>query len=172
MVEQQKYSVVAELAGGIEIRNYPEHGRVSVDVVADLSEAGSLGFRPLVNYISGNNASAQSIAMTAPVLQTPHDPTHHQVSFVLPAADGSQSWPHPSDPRVRVEQRPACLVAALRFRGYWREELVKKHERELVAALASSAYRPVGEAFFARYNPPTTPGFMRRNEVLVEVEEV
>lgn len=171
MVEQQKYSVVTEIPGGIEIRNYPEHGRVSVDVVAGLSDAGSLGFRPLVSYISGNNASAQSIAMTAPVIQTPHNSSHHEVSFVLPEAEMT-SWPRPSDPRVRVETRPACLVAALRFRGYWRADLVKKHERELLVALDSSDYRPVGEPFFARYNPPTTPGFMRRNEVLVEVERV
>ena len=172
MVEQQKYSVVTEIPGGIEIRHYPEHSRVSVDVVAGLSDAGSLGFGPLVSYISGNNESSQSIAMTAPVLQAPQDSTHHVVSFVLPSIHTNESWPLPANPRVRVETRPACLVAALRFRGYWRADLVKKHERELLVALNSSDYRPVGEPFFARYNPPTTPGFMRRNEVLVEVERV
>ena len=170
MVEQQKYSVVAQLPGGIELREYPEHSRVSVEVAAGLSDAGSIGFRPLVSYISGNNDSAQSIAMTAPVIQTPQGSSHQVVSFVLPSAEAARSWPQPSDPRVRVETRPSCLVAALRFRGYWRVEQVKEHERELLAALEASEYRPRGEPFFARYNPPTTPGFMRRNEVLVEVE--
>jgi hypothetical protein len=172
MVEQQKYSRVVELPGGIEIRDYPEHHRVSVDVAAGLSDAGSLGFRPLVSYISGNNSSAQSIAMTAPVLQTPQDSSHQVVSFVLPSAEADRSWPQPSDPRVQIERRPSCLVAALRFRGYWRVEEVKKRARELLSALESSEFRPVGEPFFARYNPPTTPGFLRRNEVLVEVERV
>ena len=172
MVEQQKYLVTAEIPGGVEIRDYPEHHRVSVDVTADLSDAGNLGFRPLVNYISGYNASSQSIAMTAPVIQAPQDSSHHVVSFVLPASRDTATWPVPNDSRVRVEKRPESLVAALRFRGFWRAELVKKQERALLDALVSSDFRPVGEPFFARYNPPTTPGFMRRNEVLVEVERV
>ena len=66
MVEQQRYDVIETLPGGVEIRSYPEHQVISVDVRAGLSDAGNIGFRPLVSYISGYNLSGEKIAMTAP----------------------------------------------------------------------------------------------------------
>lgn len=170
MVEHLPYEVIGTVAGEIEIRRYPQHALVSVDVEAGLSDAASIGFRPLVTYISGFNQKGQSIAMTAPVLQAPHKDERHTVSFVLPGGD--QTWPDPSDSQVRVERRPESLVAALRFRGYWREAIVREKERELLAGLENSAYRPTGSAYFARYNPPSVPGVFRRNEVLVSVERL
>lgn len=170
MVEQQRYSVVELVDGGVEVREYPEHHVVSVDVRADIRNAGNLGFRPLVNYISGFNSSSQNIAMTAPVLQSPMGSGQHRVSFVLPHQPGDVEWPEPVDSQLQLEKRPPCLVAALRFRGSWSQELAESKRVELLGVLESSAYKAVSEPFFARYNPPTTPGFMRRNEVLVEVE--
>lgn len=168
MVEQLPYDLVGTLEGGIEIRRYPEHSLVSVDVEAGMADAGNLGFRPLVTYISGYNTAGKSIAMTAPVFQAPQGGATQTVSFVLP--EGSTRWPEPSDSRVRVERRSESLVAALRFRGLWREDTVLEKERELLAGLEESPYRAIGSAYFARYNPPSVPGIFRRNEVLVEVE--
>jgi hypothetical protein len=170
MVEQQHYDVVESLPGGIEIRSYPEHEVISVDVRAGLSDAGSIAFRPLVNYISGNNQASQQIAMTAPVLQAPADGDGFTVSFVLPYRQDGTVWPEPVDSRVRVESKPRSLVAAHQFRGYWRESSVRDEEQKLIGALKSSRYQAVGEPYFARYNPPSMPGFLRRNEVLVAVE--
>lgn len=170
MVEQQRYDVVDSLPGGIEIRSYPEHQVISVDVRAGLSDAGNIAFRPLVNYISGNNQASQQIAMTAPVLQEPSDGEGFTVSFVLPYREDGNVWPAPVDSRVRVESKPQSLVAARQFRGYWRESLVRDEESKLLAALGALGYRAEGEPYFARYNPPSMPGFLRRNEVLVAVE--
>lgn len=168
MVEQQRYEVLEALPGGVEIRSYPEHQVISVDVNAGLSEAGNLGFRPLVSYISGYNLLGQKIAMTAPVIQAPESSEQHRISFVLPDTAGA-SWPEPADPRVRLESKPHSLVAALGFRGYWRETHVMEQQQKLLAALEGSGYSPVGEPYFARYNPPSVPGMFRRNEVLVAV---
>jgi hypothetical protein len=170
MVEQQKYDVVESLPGGIEIRSYPEHQVASVHVRAGLSDAGNIGFGPLVNYISGNNKASQQIAMTAPVLQEPSGRDGFTVSFVLPYQEDGSIWPDPVDSRVRVESKARSLVAARQFRGYWREASVRDEEHTLISALEQSGYRVVGEPYFARYNPPTMPGFLRRNEVLVAVE--
>jgi hypothetical protein len=170
MVEQQRYDVIESLPGGVEIRSYPEHQVISVDVRAGLSDAGNIGFRPLVNYISGNNQASQQIAMTAPVLQEPTDAEGFTVSFVLPYREDGTVWPEPVDSRVRVESKPQSLVAARQFRGYWRESSVLDEERRLLVALETSDYRPAGAPYFARYNPPSMPGFLRRNEVLVAVE--
>lgn len=168
MVEQQRYDVMEKLLGGLEIRSYPEHQVISVSVNAGLSEAGNLGFRPLVSYISGYNVSGQKIAMTAPVIQAPESSEQHRISFVLPSQPGVK-WPEPADPRVRLESKPQSLVATLGFRGYWRETHVMEQQQKLLAALEGSGYSPVGEPYFARYNPPSVPGVFRRNEVLVAV---
>lgn len=169
MVEQQRYDVVESLPGGIEIRSYPEHQVISVDVRAGLSDAGNIGFRPLVNYISGNNEASQQIAMTAPVIQAPGGGEKVTVSFVLPYRDDAQPWPEPVDPRVKLETKPKSLVAAIRFRGLWRTETVLDAESQLRSGLEQSGYEIEGKAYFARFNPPSTPGFLRRNEALVGV---
>jgi hypothetical protein len=168
MVEQQRYDVVEALPGGVEVRSYPEHQVVSVDVYGSLSDAPNFGFRPLVSYISGDNVSRQKIAMTAPVIQAPESAGQHRISFVLPHTPGA-TWPEPADPRVRLEPKPASLVAALGFRGYWRERHVLDQKQKLLDALAGTRYSPAGEPYFARYDPPSVPGLFRRNEVLVAV---
>jgi hypothetical protein len=37
-------------------------------------------------------------------------------------------------------------------------------------ALSADGRRPIGAPILARYNSPFTPWFMRRNEVMVEIE--
>jgi hypothetical protein len=41
---------------------------------------------------------------------------------------------------------------------------------QLMSLIQEQGLRPVGEPIFARYNPPFMPWFLRRNEVLVQVE--
>jgi hypothetical protein len=168
VVEQQRYEVVEALPGGVQIRSYTEHQVVSVDVRGSLSDAPNLGFSPLVSYISGYNLSGQKIAMTAPVIQAPESAGQHRISFVLPHIPQA-TWPEPADPRVRLETKFASLVAALGFRGYWRERHVVDQNQKLLDALEGSRYSPSGEPYFARYDPPSVPGLFRRNEVLVAI---
>ncbi|MGA0210844.1 MAG: heme-binding protein, partial [Pontimonas sp.] len=44
-----------------------------------------------------------------------------------------------------------------------------KAEQKLLSALASAGKHVSGGVFFARYDPPMTPIFLRRNEALVEI---
>jgi hypothetical protein len=81
MNERQKFNLVKKIPKTkVEIRRY--HPCVIADVIveAPYEQAGNLGFRPLVTYISQNN-----IAMTAPVLQELSDSRSWIVSFVMPA---------------------------------------------------------------------------------------
>ena len=63
MTEIQPYAV-AWAVEGIELRDYPEHVVVEVEAAGDFFSAGSLGFRPLLRYISGENTARRSIAMS------------------------------------------------------------------------------------------------------------
>lgn len=168
MTEIQPYTVVRTL-DGVELRDYPEHVLVEVETGGDFFTAGNLGFRPLLRYISGENATRTSIAMTAPVIQQPTSPQKHVVSFVLPANLTVADVPSPSDGRVRTRVVPARRVAALRFSGGSNEQRYEDRASELRAALAHAAIAPTGDVYFARYDPPWKPGFLKRNEALVAV---
>lgn len=65
---------------------------------------------------------------------------------------------------------PAQTAAALRLSGRWSRTSYQRKERRLLAAVAEAGLRVVGPPRYARYDPPWTPWFRRRNEVVVPVE--
>ena len=52
------------------------------------------------------------------------------------------------------------------------EELADKKARELDGWMAKNGLRPASAYLMAQYNPPWIPGFLRRNEIIVSVENV
>ena len=80
MTEKQPYTLISE-HDGYEVRLYPAHILAQVDADGSFFEAGNLGFRPLIRYISASN-----ISMTAPVIQAPGPSQNYTVSFVMPEA--------------------------------------------------------------------------------------
>jgi len=169
MVQSQRYTIVDELPGGVEVRQYPAHTLISVDVSSDFGTAGNRGFGPLVRYISGGNAAGQNIAMTSPVTHAPQSDALHTISFVLPEGMAPDDAPIPVDGAVRIVDKPESVVAALRFRGVWQEHVAVAKAQDLLNALSRAGKSVRGEVFYARYDPPVTPGFLRRNEALVEL---
>lgn len=169
MVKAQPYTILEELSGGVEVRHYPAHTLISVDVAAPFHNAGNAGFRPLVSYISGANMARQQIAMTSPVTHLPHSDTRHTISFVLPEGMTPEDAPLPVDASVRIVDKPDSTVAALRWRGSFDDRGAHKAEQKLLATLHSAGRTTAGGVFFARYDPPMTPVFLRRNDALVEL---
>jgi hypothetical protein len=184
MTEQQPYEVV-ESHPRFELRRYPSHLVAEVTVRGSFEDAGNRAFRALFRYITGENRSAQSVAMTAPVVQeaAPSERIamtapvtqaeeaegEHVVAFVLPASLTADSAPVPTNPQVRVREVPERLAAVARYGGRWTELAYRRHLAELRAGLADAGLEPVGEARFARFDPPFKPWFLRRNEVVQDV---
>ena len=168
MTEQQPYTVTQRFAD-FEVRRYDSHMLAQVDVRAELDAGAGAGFGPLFQYISGNNASRQNIAMTAPVLQEPQGAGVQTVSFVMPADLPETAVPAPRDPRVRMTLKPACTVAVHRFSGSARGDRFADRGQRLLAAVLDAGLEPVGSVSYARFDPPWKPGFLRHNEVIVEV---
>jgi len=169
VVKAQPYTILEELDGGVEVRHYPAHTLISVDVQGPFQYAGNAGFRPLVNYISGANGARQQIAMTTPVTHAPRSDALHTISFVLPEGMTPDDAPIPADSAVTVVDKPDATVAALRWRGGFDDRQAAKAEQKLLSALESAGKHVSGGVFFARYDPPMTPVFLRRNEALVEL---
>jgi len=164
VTQEQKYDVVKQLANSsVEIRRYHECALADVVVNADYQNAGSMGFRPLVTYISRNN-----IAMTAPVIQEPKD-TSWIVSFVMPEGMKIENMPVPADSKVNLRTVSEHLAAALTFSGVTSESKVKKMEAQLRSALKVANIESKGAIRIARFDPPWKPSFMRKNEVILEI---
>lgn len=170
MAEIQPYSTLKKLVEGVELRDYPSHTLISCDVGGSFDGAANRGFGPLVRYISGDNRRSQQIAMTAPVLHEPRPGTHHTISFVLPEGMTPEVAPIPANAAVVVAEVPRRQVAVLRFSGGLSEVRARESEQQLRRAVSTSGLTPEGEVFFALYDPPWKPGFLRRTEALVVVQ--
>jgi hypothetical protein len=163
MTEQQKYDVVRRIPdSNVEIRRYHECVMADVVVNAEYQNAGNMGFRPLVTYISRNN-----IAMTAPVVQEQRSAQSWIVSFVMPAGMKLSDLPLPANSNVTLRTIPAHEAATLSFSGVTSENKVELKERELRQVLAREGLQPQGQLRIARFDPPWKPGFMRHNEVVL-----
>jgi hypothetical protein len=60
-------------------------------------------------------------------------------------------------------------MAARTYIGRWTQRKFDDNAADLIANLARDGLTAVGLPNWARYDPPWTPPFLRRNEVLVEL---
>lgn len=165
MTEIQRYQVISK-QNGFEIRSYEPFITVSVSEPGSLAGSGNKAFRQLANYIFGGNRQGQQIAMTAPVTQRKVS-DGFQVSFVMPASMSISEMPTPATSNLEICEHPSGEYAAIRFSGLASEGLFLQKEQSLRLKLADAKLRSDGEATYARYNGPWTPGPLRRNEVLI-----
>ena len=166
-VEIGRYTVI-EADGDIEVRQYP------AVVVAEITQTGSRdqavrsGFGPLARYIFAKEREGEKIAMTAPVTQKAVA-SAWTIQFVMPSGYDLERLPKPTDPHVRLRQLPPTRRAAIRFSGWWTDDLFRLKDAALIGWMAKKGLTPVGTPTFAYYNDPFTPGFLRRNEILYDL---
>jgi len=182
-VEEPKFTLVKE-DGDLQIRDYPELVVAEVAVGGDRRQASSDGFRLLAGYIFGGNAGRNSIAMTAPVRQAPHQgskiamtapvavvggPGKWMVQFSMPSEYTLANLPKPNDERVKLRVLPPMRTAVLKFSGLTGDARVATKTEKLISLLSDHGLRSTGDVSLARYDPPWTPWFMRRNELMVPI---
>jgi len=186
MTEQQQYQVVRH-EPGFELRRYPAHVVAEVEAQGSFEDAGSTAFRPLVAYIRGQNQAGQALAMTAPVLQRRDGtesttsavesvraetaPGRFVVSFVMPDGSTRDSLPDPRDARVAIRSVPEELAAVSTYSGRWTSASYRQQAARLIRSVRHAGLDPLGPPRFARFDPPWTPWFRRRNEVVLPVRE-
>ncbi len=167
-----------------EVRDYPGLIVAEVTVTGEQKEAANKGFRLLAGYIFGGNKSRKSIAMTAPVAQAPvsekiamtapvmqiQNAGTWIVRFTMPSSYTMEALPEPNDPKVQLRRLPATRFAVLRFSSLASKGDVDVKSTELLAAAKAHHLRASGPVTLAQYDPPWTPWFMRRNEVMVPIE--
>ena len=119
-----------------------------------------------------SETQSESIAMTAPVTMQPGGDGQWTMSFSMPSKYTMGTLPKPTDARVRLLEVPERTVAVIRFSGrFGDEERRAENARSLLKWLAESKwYKATGKPFYAGYDPPFTLPFLRRNELLIDVQ--
>ena len=183
--EEAKYTVL-EKDGNFELRQYAPCIVAETIVEGDFDEVGNEGFRRLFRYISGDNQKKLSIAMiasveqemrsenipmTAPVTQQKAD-HNWSIHFFMPSHYTMDVLPKPNDGRIMLREIPTRLVAAVAYSGTWSKYRYEEHKVLLDEMMSKRKLKAAGEYIYARYNPPFTLWFLRRNEVLVPVARI
>jgi hypothetical protein len=186
-IEEPKFMLL-EKDQAFELRSYEPKLIAEVEVDGDMRDASSKGFRLIADFIFGNNTSQagkpEKISMTAPVSVEPRAekismtaPVGVQqanngwkVYFVMPSQYNLDTLPRPNNPLVIIKQVPSQKFAVIRFSGLVDEEKMAKKVAELKQWVDNKKLKMLGSPELARYNPPWTLPFLRRNEVLVAVE--
>ena len=179
--ESAEYEVI-ETDGKFEIREYPDLMLASTTTQSDAQGSGQSGrdgsFMKLFRYISGANQSEQKISMTTPVFME-KDQTEAQMGFVMPKEIAAEGVPTPTGEGVAIRKRIGGRFAVIRFSGRLNEKLAKENEsklrewiktKKLTAAEKKSDTPELTNVESASYDPPFTPGPLRRNEVLIRLK--
>ncbi len=189
-IEEPKYDVVAR-HGELEVRAYAPRILAETTVDGSFEQAPNEGFRRIAKFIFGANQPGSKVAMTAPVEMIPTPPKDAgakiamtapvtqqasaagswTITFTMPSSYTMASLPNPVDTRVTLRELAPKKYVALQFGGFNTRANVDEAILRLRQMALSHGFKLQGEPVYARYNPPWTPWFWRRNEILIEVVE-
>ncbi|MCF8191061.1 MAG: heme-binding protein [Polynucleobacter sp.] len=189
--EEPKFSII-EKSEPFELRAYAPQLVAEVKVEGDLDAASSQGFRLIAAFIFGQNQVSEKIAMTVPVgietsqstkiamtvpvgIEASKDSVkgvnQWVFSFVMPSEYTMATLPKPINPLVTIRELPAQKRAAITFSGFYNDAKVLEKTKALEEWIKSKQWQAIGSPQFARYNPPWSIPFMRRNEILLTVRD-
>ncbi|CAM3702020.1 heme-binding protein [Polynucleobacter antarcticus] len=196
-IEEPKFTLL-EKSEPFELRAYAPLIVAEVKVSGDVDSASNQGFRLIAGYIFGKNQVSEKISMTAPVAieASAEDKNNNSkkiamtvpvtieeaksdkatvkewtVSFVMPSEYTLATLPKPLNPLVQIREIPAEKKAVITFSGFYGKEKVQEKTQSLEAWIALKGWKPISEPQFARYNPPWSLPFMRRNEIMITVRD-
>jgi hypothetical protein len=197
-IEEPSFKVTSK-AGTFEIRQYAPMLVAETMVEGDMDEASNRGFRKIADYIFGNNQSAQSgnaakIAMTAPVTLEPQSEkiamtapvtmsaansdavmtasNKWRVHFVMPSQYTLANIPQPKNADVKLREIPGKIFAVNSYTGLNTQARVQSKTDELSAWVLAQKMKPLSSPQLSRYDPPWTLPMFRRNEIMIEIEDV
>ena len=194
--EEPKYTVLSQTED-FELRRYEAQLVAQTWVSGDQNAASRAGFKILADYIFGNNIApsgesskismtapvamqfeaqqsenknsgneSQKIAMTAPVSMQEKN-GKWRVQFTMPSQYSMQTLPKPNNPNIKIVEVPAQTYGVIKFSGVAGTEKVAAKTIELQSWMQAQKLTIIGSPELARYNPPWTLPFMRRNEVMI-----
>jgi len=184
--EEPEFKLISE-EGEFQIREYEPKIIAQVEVEGDFDEASSKGFKLLADYIFGNNlldGISKKISMTTPVEMSPlaenllmtssvmDEQVNNKwsINFVMPQEFSLDTLPKPNNSQVNIIEVPKEKYAVIVFSGLVRESSYAEKAELLSNYLEEKSFKQQGTIKIARYNPPWTLPFFRRNELMVRID--
>ncbi len=182
-IEEPEF-ISIEKKDAFEIREYQPKLIAQVLVNGTFDSASSKGFRLLADFIFGNNKTnegskkidmtapvvtrdaSEKIDMTAPVVSEETERGWY-ISFNMPKQYSKDTLPIPNNPEVKIIEVPKEKFAVITFSGLVREKKYAEMLNLLNEEMRKRNLEPQGPAILARYNPPWTLPFLRRNELMI-----
>ncbi len=147
---------------GFEIRKYGAMTVVSTKKsISKKNDEKDSRFMRLFRYIDKSNNKEKKIAMTTPVFMGMKG-NEGEMSFGLPREIAEQGAPLPSS--------DSLYIARIKSGRSWKENIAAKALQAKIHRAGLNADKN-SKPIFAYYDPPWIPGFLRRNEVLIRIND-
>ena len=172
-LENPKYTIL-EKNNHFQIRKYDEMTIAKITTVGERYEGLRKGFIPLARYIGAKDREGPKISMTAPVMQQKKGYNNWEISFFMPSKFKESQLPISKNDKIEITTISSSILAVITFNGIANTELLEKKLSKLIKGIQEINYKkiPETEPIYSYYNDPSTPGFLRKNEIMIPVEAV
>ncbi|MAJ50560.1 MAG: hypothetical protein CMB82_02965 [Flammeovirgaceae bacterium] len=170
-LENPKYTIL-ERNNYFQIRKYNEMTIAKIITVGERYDGLRKGFIPLARYIGGKERDGQKISMTAPVMQQKKENNNWEISFYMPSKFDINQLPISNNNQIKIASTPSKIMAVIAFSGVAKTELLENNLSKLIKWIEEINYKIISgsEPIYSYYNDPSTPGFLRKNEIMIPVQ--
>ena len=170
-LENPKYTIL-EKNNHFQIRKYDEMTIAKITTVGERYEGLRKGFIPLARYIGAKDREGPKISMTAPVMQQKIINDNWEISFYIPSKFDTDQLPISENNQIKIVTTPSTIMAVITFSGVAKTELLENKFTNLIKWIEKINYEIIlgSKPIYSYYNDPSTPGFLRKNEIMIPVE--
>ena len=170
-LENPKYTIL-EKNNHFQIRKYDEMTIAKITTVGERYEGLRKGFIPLARYIGAKDREGPKISMTAPVMQQKIINDDWEISFYMPSKFDTDQLPISKNNQIKIVTTPSTIMAVITFSGVAKTELLENKFTNLIKWIEEINYEIIlgSKPIYSYYNDPSTPGFLRKNEIMIPVE--
>ena len=142
-----------------------------ITTVGERYEGLRKGFIPLARYIGAKDREGPKISMTAPVMQQKIN-DNWEISFYMPSKFDTDQLPISENNQIKIATTPSKIMAVITFSGVAKTELLENKFTNLIKWIEEINYEIIlgSKPIYSYYNDPSTPGFLRKNEIMIPVE--
>ena len=152
----------------IEIRQYSKY-IVARTTAINTDDSPNNMFRTLASYIFGQNKAQKNIPMTAPVTTFKNKDSYEMLFYMLDVKN-IEELPEPLEQNIVFEEIHLNKCAVISFSWFTYDKKIKSYQNQLKKFLDKNGYTITSQFMLNRYDPPWRLPFMRRNEVLVQIQ--